>query len=460
MKFLERYLNFQNLFVLIGLIMGVKFIYVNPPWQSNDEDRHFYNAYAISEGIIGPQYVNGKVGQKLPIDLTNTVRSYQGIPFSKEAKVDKRSVEKDRKKKIRSFKKAHFPNPSSGISPVGYIPASIGIFVAKTLNKGAIDIGYWARLFSLFSYLLIVYFAFRLLPISFQPVLFVVSLCPMVLYQAASVSYDTLTYSFLFLFLAFVIHHYFSDKKLSWKHIGILVAIAFLQGFVKGGYFILFFTVLVIPMRRFNTKGIYFALIAGLIIASFIPPIIWKSYKSTLNIPPEAFNFFQKDFRFDNGANLKFQLGDPVNMALVVIKNIFTQGKVWVSGVVGRFGYSYTLLPSWAVICWYFLFLTTACLIRKKVNWTFIIVFSALSLLNIAAIIGGFYLGSPVGANFIYGLQGRYFSPILPFAIFGLFNAYFIRVNPKMLRIGLSIIVIVLLGLSVNYLDGVFYLAN
>jgi uncharacterized membrane protein len=457
MKRFEKYFNFANLFVLIALIMGIRFIYVNPPWQSNDEDRHFYNAYAISEGILGPQYANGKAGQKLPEDLTNTVRSYQGIPFSSGTKLNKKLVEDARNKKFNRSKKSHFDNPSSGIIPFGYLPAVIGISLAKGSNKSVVDIGYWARLFSLFFYVGLVFLSLRLLPASFRPMLFIIALSPMILYQAASVSYDTLTIALLFLFMALVIRYYFTETTLEWKHVLLLIAVAFLQRFVKGGYFLLFFTALVIPMSKFKDRKIYFGMLLGMLVAAFVPGMIWKAYIGSLNIPKEAFNFFQKDFRFDSGANTKYQLQDPLGAFVVVMQNIFTQGKVWLSGAIGRFGYSYSLLPATQILLWYSVFILTAGCVREKVNWKFIGLFSMLGLASVMAIVVGFYLASPIGSKYIYGLQGRYFSPLLPFLFFGMFNLFYYKMPPKFLKIALSLVAIVLLHMSVNFLDSVFF---
>ena len=78
-------------FLLIGLFFGLRFVFVNPPWQTNDEDRHFYNAWYLSQGYIGPEVQGSKIGRPIPRNLFNTVQSFQGIRFA-ENKIDKKVV--------------------------------------------------------------------------------------------------------------------------------------------------------------------------------------------------------------------------------------------------------------------------------------------------------------------------------------------------------------------------------
>jgi hypothetical protein len=57
-------------------------VFVNPPWQSNDEDRHFFNAYNLSEGHVGPQEKDSVSGFMLPTKLYGTILSFQAIKFN------------------------------------------------------------------------------------------------------------------------------------------------------------------------------------------------------------------------------------------------------------------------------------------------------------------------------------------------------------------------------------------
>ena len=454
---MKKFYQFEYLFVVIALIMGWKMTYTNPPWQSNDEDRHFFNAYALTEGIIGPQYDGNFIGQELPDDLYNSVRSFQGIPFSQDAKISKSYVESAKKKKVNKRKRSFFKNTTSSKAPVGYIPAALGISLAKLFNKGALDIGYWARLFSLFAYIIILFFAIKEIPKGAKEVLFVVALSPMILYQAASVSYDGLTLALLSLFLALTMKYYQNILKIGWRQVALLVSLVFIQRIVKDGYFLLYFVALVIPMKRFENKTIYFGMVTGLLMAAFLPSYIWSLYINSLEIPYEARNFFQKDFHFNTGLNLKQNLNQPIEFLTLIFQNIFAQGKVWLRGAIGRFGYSYSLLPVPQIIAWYLLIVVAASHKRIATDPRFTLIVGLLASLNVLMVVVGFFVASPVGSHFIYGLQGRYFSPILPFIALAFLKFNLIKVDENYWKAGLSICTLVLLFMSVQFMDGYFY---
>jgi len=75
-------LNPEYIFVVLGLLFGLMIIYANPPFHSNDEDRHFYLAYEYAQGNFEPIVQNGKVGFNLPISLYNISVSTQGKNYA------------------------------------------------------------------------------------------------------------------------------------------------------------------------------------------------------------------------------------------------------------------------------------------------------------------------------------------------------------------------------------------
>ena len=56
----------EYFFLVIGLLFGMKLVFSNPPWQSNDEDRHFYNSWYYANGYFKPTAHDGKIGNAMP----------------------------------------------------------------------------------------------------------------------------------------------------------------------------------------------------------------------------------------------------------------------------------------------------------------------------------------------------------------------------------------------------------
>ena len=146
-----------------------------------------------------------------------------------------------------------------------------------------------------------------------------------------------------------------------------------------------------------------------------------------------------------------------------LVANVLSQGKNWIIGGIGRFGYSYTPLPG-GLIFFYVLILLTMASVDHDNNFKLtrmqrVISFFIL-LASLAAIIVGLYLTiSPVGARVIFGAQGRYFIPIIPLLLFQLFGTIPNNVK-KFLPLVTILISIFILYRSVSFIDETFYTAN
>ena len=119
---MKKYLDYPYLFLVLACIFGFRFVYTNPPWQANDEDRHFYNAYPLSDGIIGPQIKDGKIGQNLPLVITSVVNGFQGIQFSDSTKISRETYENIQYLPIKEEEKGFYQNASSTLMVFPYIP--------------------------------------------------------------------------------------------------------------------------------------------------------------------------------------------------------------------------------------------------------------------------------------------------------------------------------------------------
>jgi uncharacterized membrane protein len=285
----------------------------------------------------------------------------------------------------------------------------------------------------------------------------------MALYQAASVSYDAMSFALLFLYFALVVKYSFCREPMQLKYVATLIVVAFLQRLCKDGYTVLFLTALVLPwqgsgLKDKNSRINYTVLIAGLVIASVLPSILWNAYLVSLHLPKGAQSSFQKDFVFNGSMNLKYHLGNPMNALMLGVENAAVQGKEWLIGATGRFGYSYTKLPEMvSLACW--LLIASTCVFQQpQLSIRMTLTLFIVGLLNAVLLVYGFLIvGSPVGANFIFGLQGRYFTPIIPFVFAGAFQVKIANVSPTTFKWGLMLTMCAILIYTVHFLDQTFY---
>jgi uncharacterized membrane protein len=221
------------------------------------------------------------------------------------------------------------------------------------------------------------------------------------------------------------------------------------------------FLLLIIPSKKFNFSYAKIILIVLILAIIKLPSITWDTYLNSSHYPPGQ--AFQNDFSFDFSQNLNFHLHNIPRMIGDLLGNIMGQGKEWIIGAIGRFGYSYTPLPQF----WVFMYVLVLLVMASIENDAFCKlsrmqrVISALVLLvSLGALIAGLYLNfSPVGASVMFGAQGRYFIPILPLLLFQLYGTI-----PNKLKKYLPLITIVttilFLYITVGFIDETFYSEN
>jgi uncharacterized membrane protein len=268
----------------------------------------------------------------------------------------------------------------------------------------------------------IVFFAIRIIP-HFKAFLTVCALTPMAIYQGASVTYDTLSFALLFLLFAYPISLYFQEKPVTWKQIAFFCLLAFAQKLSKDGYFVLAFTLFALHRKRFEKAYLYYLSFALLILISLLPSMLWNRYLYGLGLTNDDIQF-RSDYLFDAGFHLKYHLKDPLHLIYVLVQNVFFEGKSWIMGSVGRFGFSYLSFPEWfyrlhIVMLILFVLMDQS---DRILSFKFRMAYFFFSLLGVSATIAGFYFYlSPIGAETFFNFQGRYLTPCIPFLFLGLF---------------------------------------
>jgi uncharacterized membrane protein len=451
-------------FVILGLVFGWIMAIVNPPFHSNDEDRHFLYAYAISQGDWTYDVQNNKRGTEMPKNLVQIVKSFQGIPFHQGTQLQSAKIDQIRNAPLNPDDTTFYSNPNMTNNPLPYIPAAIGIMFGKFIDSNPLFILWSARVFSLFAYLALIFIAIRSTPV-FKNVFAIMGLMPMALFQGASVTYDTMLIAAAFLYVAYVLYLALDDrvKKLRFTDYAALILILILLNSTKEGYFLLSFVFFIIPRKKIGNIGIYILMVLLFILLYYFKDFSWKMYYASLEIKGSG-QAFQKDFRFGGSSGIWDRLSEPFHLASLIFKNIAHFKQEWTAGLIGRFGYSYTNLPNFALY-FYGIILLVAGLIDGRHDieikaWQKSIIF-ALGILNVLMIIVGFLvIASPIGAHMIFGLQGRYFIPILPVLLLFLYNRHFVFEGwRKYGSVAVGIILVIFLTYTVTYISDTFYQA-
>ena len=450
----------EYFFLVIGLFFGMKLVFINPPWQTNDEDRHFYNSWYYANGYFKPDSRDQRIGNPMPVKVYELAQGFQGIRFNDTTKISKQTLEDIKGVIYDKTDTFFYNNPNYNINPIGYIPNIIGVKLGEVYKKNPIIVQWWSRAFGLFAYLLIVFFAIRITPV-YKNVLMLVALAPMSLYQSSSVTYDTLCNATTFLIMAFIIKWLLQKEKVSTREISLFCVALAIQVFSKAGYYFIPFLVLIIPSEKFSFSYSKIKLTILLAAILMLPTFTWSVYMNSFHF--QGGKPLQNDFLFSPSQNLAFHLKNIPGMISDLVSNVLMQGKNWITGCIGRFGYSYTPLPD-AWVFTYVIALFGMASIDHNGNVKLTKMQRGISALLLVAslgtIIAGLYLTiTPVGSRVIFGAQGRYFIPILPLLLFQLFGT--IPNNAKKYLPLITILISILfLYKTMGVINETFYTAN
>ncbi|MBR1801617.1 DUF2142 domain-containing protein [Candidatus Saccharibacteria bacterium] len=266
-KMKAKNIKLEKIFACLALILGIFQIAVTPFDAVSDEKVHFLRAFEVSQGHFTATREKkiSHYASNVPIEIYNS--EYQ--------------LQDDHKQYNRMFENL-FKNSGETVSipyddaasysPFAYTPQALGLAIGRFLNFSPMICFYLGRLFMLFTFVLICYFALKLMP-KYREFMLFVMLLPMTLQQCMAYSVDALLICMSFLLIASIMRAIYGEEKTIKKKLlftiyfsGIFVV--FLKHLAYAPILLLF---LLIPSQKFKhkfEKYIHLIVIVG--IAYFI----------------------------------------------------------------------------------------------------------------------------------------------------------------------------------------------
>lgn len=435
------------IYLAVALPVALLLCFLIAPMQSPDESRHFLRACQFSEGQILPQIdpATHKAGGFLPAAVVDFVRDkmdpeyYRGEDKLHSIGARLRALDAAAQNQAPLSEKEFGVFPGSAIYPPAlYLPQTAGIWLGRLFSNKVYVWFYAARVANATVAVLLIFTALLLAP-GYRLMLMIPAILPMSFYQISSASSDAGFISIAILFVALCIRFFETDSRI--LRTGLIVCLLLLT-LAKPVY--LPFALLLLPVYKrvgwrrailFCAAAIAFCACAYLAWSYFVQPI---------------FAMAARDFEARNpSAQLRFLLTHPLSFAVALRHTLVWDGHDTIRNLIGDFGWMGMPLPVWFYRITYLFF--AGVLLCIAVNWKRISlskilpggVAAASMLLAIA--LAGYVLWSPVGANVIGLLQGRYFIPVL--AIFAFFVPAMARLGKRSRR-ALAVLVLGFFALS------------
>lgn len=410
-------LKIQYIFLISVLCLGLIYMFLMPPQSIPDEPAHYETAYRYSNGLMlyGYRTQNGNMLRRAD-DIVNIAK------FTTQPKIEQYNIINQHiLDMVNDSKLIETSGSSMKMGPTVYLPAAIGITIARILHLGSISLYYFGRLANLLFYTLTVFFAIKKIPFG-KMILFVTALLPMSIHQAASYSYDAIVNGLAFLFIGYCLYAAFGKQNLERKDIITLCILGAFLAPAKMVYVCICFLCLLIPKERFsnikvcgNKKVICIVLILVCSIAAFSinsASTLESRLKSTHIVP----------WNNEPGYTISYLLNNPGRTIEVLLHTLQDKSSFYLETMIGaRLGWLEINVPSILIFLFVILLVLSVfkeereeIYLNKKDKCLIFIIISCVFAFVCASML---LYWTPLSWNVIEGVQGRYFLPVLPLVL-------------------------------------------
>lgn len=289
---------------IVLLLFGLICAFIIPIDSVSDGYEHLTRAEMTSRGVLLPEYINGSYESisSLP-NFFNNVGGKTVFQINDDTSKINNSV--------AYVDSAFEQNPF-----YGYIFSAIGIAIAKFFDLNVIWMLWLGRFFNVIIYAALISLAIKKSPI-FKIQLFAISCLPICLFQAFSISIDSLTAGLGIFTIAYFFNMHVN--KFGKRQIVIFSLLCLLTGLCKIPYLALIFLILFIPHDNFNKNGfnLYCVLSIGLVA---VIGLLWNN----LYASPALYHSWRAEYFIQNNVNVSNQLNYIISHPMNFVVAIFS----------------------------------------------------------------------------------------------------------------------------------------
>lgn len=430
----------ERIFLVVGSFFGLISLFLMPALTIPDEGAHFWMSYGMFSK-------NQQIPHDLLISAENSAEYIKDGTYIEKIFKHKANLEGDslRFKISReiSLNSLNENRPVSSLD-ISRLPQAIGIAIGRVIYPSIGVMTTLGRLLNFAVFLTALYLIIK--RVNYGKLAFTfLALFPMIIHQAASLSYDVMNIVVIFAWVAFMINLFTQQTPITRNQIIKLSLLGIVLIATKPSNALLLGLLPFLPLNLYRNTRIFTQIHKRIprfrISKRLLKLLLWPlaiaglggiiflgdAYLAKYGISSMKFMqvFFNTFFRTELNTQL-----DPIVT----------------TGIVGHFGWLWYKLPEWLVIIHLSIF--GLILLGEKVprvSLRLAIVSASLFALSVLLITLGMYLmwtlrpniaGSD--ATFIQGMQGRYFTPLLVLLIpvFAYIQQYIsVKIKPRLLSI-------------------------
>jgi uncharacterized membrane protein len=406
-------LRLDALYLAVALGFGVTLALLIPPFQNFDEVAHYQRAWSVARGDLLPR---ADATVRLPRSAAELPERFEYVEVAEGRQRHSPARVRESLGEPISTESVGVVCFAAGYNALAYLPQALGIGIVWLAGGSPLAALFAARVANLLACLGLTAVALRWLPFG-RPLLFLVALFPMVVVQMASASADGLTLAGSFLFGALCLESAQRGRLARGRALALVAAAAVLLNF-KPGYAPLSLLLLLLRPEQLGSRARYAAYVAagtGLSLLAMAAVVGSGPDPRTVLRP-----LLGPSHGVDPAAQLRLLLAEPAALLRVMAATFAGEALDHAKHMVGSFAWGNlepTDTPAVALAIGLILCLQRDEPPRLSGAQRLVLLGSSLATAFVVAL-GAYLAWTPVGAESIQLIQGRYFLPALPGVLF------------------------------------------
>lgn len=427
--FIKRW-RIERVFLLTILCLGVVYNFLLVPYMTPDEKYHIDMSYRHSNRLLGIASAGENKCYKRADDAELTFTSEPTLTNYKAVYDGLFTMVNDN----RLVETAATSDTQAPI--VVYLPAVLGMTLARVLHLGTVPMYLLARWCSLLCFALLTYWGMRKLPFG-KITLFLLAVLPMNLQQCTSFSYDAVISGVIILYTCYCLSLAYGEEQVKPGDMLVLAVLAVVLIYGKSGVYLpVCFLALLIPAKRFRNRRVQLFCVAGL----FGLPVLSFLNRNTATVSQivtttEATSTVGSSMTA--GYTVGYFLQDPMAFVSMMLSTLTDKLGFYLQSLVGqKMGWVEIEISEAIPIFFLILLALSLCKTREEPLyvktwqkwWVTLVCGASFGII----LVGMLLTWTPMGNVSIEGVQGRYLLPLLPaFALVGRNRLLMYERNPE-----------------------------
>jgi uncharacterized membrane protein len=390
------------LYVLVALPAGIGFAVLTPPFQAPDEVGHYWRAEAIAAGQFGASKEDGKPGAFVPREARDLVAILWMELAGRDALYERERLQ--RASELPRFEERVRVTFPAYYTALPYLPQAAVLAAARAARVPPLTAFRAGRIANVLAGVTLVAIAMLIAPRAAWT-FGVVALTPMFLFLSGACSADTVTSGVAFCTIAVTVRLW--DQPDDRRLIAAAALTALLVTLCKPAY-VLLPLLAIAALRRRAAAIVAAATAAGIALSAF------TAGASHAAMRPGT----------DPAAQLQFTLAHPFRVASIIARDYAAHAFQYTDHLVGRLGWLDVGLPRWVLVLYLAAFLYVALCTPLQLPARRRALIAAIFVATMAVVsLSQYLVWTPLHADAVEGIQGRYFLPAAPLALIALAGA-------------------------------------